>query len=642
MLQVSAPCCLTTIVQRMIPVTRRPRVQRVVVLGTSSSPSSSSPSSSSSSSFSKGVAKNNLKPQAAVKDGVSTPTNLRSLSPSSLFVNRGQMLVERHFSTSPSSQSGETLLADHRCNMITAKPGTKIGFITDIEGSLSFWKRYIKLSKILYRDPDSRTLKLNDGCLLVFGGDMVDRGTGDLRVVQDVLDLKARYPDRVYFILGNRDVNKLRLISELSESALPDGPYWVKEPTGSLNQVDKLQWMLKRTMGCPNTFEFRRFEIAQIQGQSIDSVSDTEVARSFISNLKNYNNNNNNNDNGDDDDSGGDDDRETNRANNHWKLLEKGHIALKINDVLFVHGAVDPSSYGYVPPPLNPEGGAAHSGANGQERGGEYSDKVKVGEWLRDLEAFKQRELEEIDYGRDSKLVWGLQGGYDNPAPGSRLMQYGMGRCPPPNRERTRSVIYNDFLSEGAPKYPNVQMCRDLIRNGVSKIASGHKPHGICTGDTSYSAHVLSAETGELIFEDTPQEPLHVTLHNDSFRSSLGCMLALVIKHIDVIKVIFSVMEDGKATRVEAHGVLHSGDYFYIGDDKTSKCHDWIGRCTKDDWWVKGCVVQRMPRSSRVDDTKGEEEEGGDGVHKWLLTKSTGFKVWNKFLRSSELEKLLS
>ena len=128
----------------------------------------------------------------------------------------------------------------------------------------------------------------------VYGGDTVDKGPGDIRLVRALVSLKKRYPDRVHLLVGNRDLNKLRLLSELSESDMKRDldcipkPFWERDAKSlkeyllevqlntngaagdsgtakSLdecnNRAERLRYMLKHTMGCPETFEFRREEI---------------------------------------------------------------------------------------------------------------------------------------------------------------------------------------------------------------------------------------------------------------------------------------------------------------------------------------------------------------------------------------------
>jgi hypothetical protein len=144
--------------------------------------------------------------------------------------------------------------------------------------------------------------------MLVFGGDVWDQGGSDLYVIRQLLDLQRRYPDRVHFVMGNRDVNKMRVVQELgaaSAAATSNGDhdrdshppnvkqqqtqqqqralpprwcYWLKEgswgdpdedscptndvdddsDTGSKCAADRLRWMLKDTMGSPKAFEHRR------------------------------------------------------------------------------------------------------------------------------------------------------------------------------------------------------------------------------------------------------------------------------------------------------------------------------------------------------------------------------------------------
>ena len=92
--------------------------------------------------------------------------------------------------------------------------------------------------------------------------------------------------------MGNRDINKMRIADELGTNTIVDqndslpkhgGVYWLNNkgaasarsgpPTASVNPTegvvlpsatsasDRLQWMLKRTMGCVDSFELRRCEL---------------------------------------------------------------------------------------------------------------------------------------------------------------------------------------------------------------------------------------------------------------------------------------------------------------------------------------------------------------------------------------------
>lgn len=111
----------------------------------------------------------------------------------------------------------------------------KIGYCTDIEGNYMYWQRYVKLSKVLKET--STGIELNFGCYFVYGGDVCDRGYGDLRILHDLIQLKKRNPERVFLILGNRDLNKMRLLTELQEESFTkEGEtFW----TGKMNQTNE-------------------------------------------------------------------------------------------------------------------------------------------------------------------------------------------------------------------------------------------------------------------------------------------------------------------------------------------------------------------------------------------------------------------
>jgi hypothetical protein len=98
-----------------------------------------------------------------------------------------------------------------------SKPKRNCGFLTDVEGNYEYFERYVEISKVLeWANPEKSSLQLKDGAYFVFGGDSQDKGIGDIRFVKMMLALKEKYPDRVFFIIGNRDANKLLLTTELS------------------------------------------------------------------------------------------------------------------------------------------------------------------------------------------------------------------------------------------------------------------------------------------------------------------------------------------------------------------------------------------------------------------------------------------
>ena len=82
--------------------------------------------------------------------------------------------------------------------------------------------------------------------------------------------------------MGNRDINKMRVVNELGilktddtstaadnvDCTLPhhDGVYWLRgtdntEGNVPTNAADRLKWMLRRTMGSVDAFELRREEL---------------------------------------------------------------------------------------------------------------------------------------------------------------------------------------------------------------------------------------------------------------------------------------------------------------------------------------------------------------------------------------------
>jgi Calcineurin-like phosphoesterase len=171
-----------------------------------------------------------------------------------LIAPKRHLALGRNLSTTLSSAG---LTMQNKSNSTSLNPAANpndplitIGYATDIEGNFDYWSRYIELSKILNRLPTGE-LELHDKCHFVYGGDVVDRGPGDLRVLSDLVGLKKSYPERVHFIMGNRDINKMRIPAELHAASLrfPSKVYWIKsdlaEPNSSENDTvaDRLKWV---------------------------------------------------------------------------------------------------------------------------------------------------------------------------------------------------------------------------------------------------------------------------------------------------------------------------------------------------------------------------------------------------------------
>ena len=118
-------------------------------------------------------------------------------------------------------------------------------YCCDVEGNLQYWENYLSISLVLRRR--NSVLELRDNCHFVFGGDACDRGVGDIRVIRDLAGLLERYPGRVHLIMGNRDINKLRMKFELSEHTLNNSlgnVYWApKVPITGHTPAEKLKWV---------------------------------------------------------------------------------------------------------------------------------------------------------------------------------------------------------------------------------------------------------------------------------------------------------------------------------------------------------------------------------------------------------------
>ena len=127
-----------------------------------------------------------------------------------------------------------------------------------MEGNWDYFVHFVSLSKVLYWEGDDLgvwgpgTLRLRPKGMLVFGGDAPDNGPGDIRFVKILLALKREYWSRVFIVLGNRDISKLRIFAELADGQDAvifesyGGAYWEFQPRRT---PDYLTWFRLQLKG---------------------------------------------------------------------------------------------------------------------------------------------------------------------------------------------------------------------------------------------------------------------------------------------------------------------------------------------------------------------------------------------------------
>lgn len=147
-----------------------------------------------------------------------------------------------------------------------------IAYLTDVEG------RWDKLVSFATGNPHvalvDGELRLGEGVTFVFGGDAIDRGAHGRRFVSLLLAARRRYGERVVLLAGNRDLNKLRLVTELGGRPHPRAP-------ASATRAELLRWTLANTMGAAQAFGFREQELREAGAP----CGDDAVVESYLADL---------------------------------------------------------------------------------------------------------------------------------------------------------------------------------------------------------------------------------------------------------------------------------------------------------------------------------------------------------------------
>jgi hypothetical protein len=346
------------------------------------------------------------------------------------------------------------------------------GYVTDVEGNMDYFNKYVKISKILEWTNDKKNrLRFKKGdSIFVYGGDTQDKGHADIRFVNILLKFKEDYPDRVIFIIGNRDANKLRIPSELFETyknekiflkKYDNYPYWIdsykritlktylKENNYELNIKNRLKYIIESNMGFQDGFEKRRTELSIILKKNISKITDTDVISSFVNSVMPFPEN-----------------IELSNDNYILKYLMKGQIAYIFGEHIFVHGAINEYNIGQIPKNKN------------------KIDDVNI--WVNELNSWFHKELNE--YINNPTV-----GGITKKRKAYNIIDYVI------PKEKNISVVHANNLKNGNGKHINKNVSKILNKYGIKNIITGHKPHGDCplvirdknitaiSADTSYS-----------------------------------------------------------------------------------------------------------------------------------------------------------
>ena len=141
-------------------------------------------------------------------------------------------------------------------------PG-KLLMISDLEGCEPVRRDGKKQSQAMCKDGFFYYLIMfmekNQDNRIAFLGDYFDKGPYVLSTIEHIVNLKNRYKERIYIILGNRDINKLRLLYEVeTHQDIPrEGKGWklwskfYENYQNANNSEDRMITIFDDSMGAP-------------------------------------------------------------------------------------------------------------------------------------------------------------------------------------------------------------------------------------------------------------------------------------------------------------------------------------------------------------------------------------------------------
>ena len=316
--------------------------------------------------------------------------------------------------------------------------------------------------------------------------------------------------------MGNRDLNKLRLAAELAEDDLQRDPasipppHWDPQAPSLLQflekkqqqegktkpliqdlntRVNRLHYLLEHTLGCPNTFRFRRQELALLQNVDESTISDEQVVESFLYEVEDPN-------------------------GSLRQYLECANVAVIIGNTLFCHGAVDCNTMKYVPRP-----DTKFENPIRKPPPGDMIDNVN--DWVDALNIYLKQGLE--DYrcrpywnkdrtSRGGETLMALQ---NRPAVWGRSIVsncYGDGGCITSDHatqirtdpERVAREVDHPLAFEKVSSDPwDATVAQWLLEHKIQRVVVGHKPTADCPAVLSATYHGVEIVSADTSFSDT-------------------------------------------------------------------------------------------------------------------------------------------
>jgi len=414
-------------------------------------------------------------------------------------------------------------------------------YITDVEGNMIFFENYVNISEnIKWASNKKNRLKFkNNYSIFVYGGDTQDKGEYDIRFVKLLLKFKEDYPERVFLIIGNRDANKLRIPSELSEKynnlslflkKYDKYPYWIsnnkritlrnylKNNNYELNTKNRLKYILE-TMGNKDGFEKRRRELSIILKKNINKINDDDVISSFMNSVLPT-------------------PKDVFLSNDNYilKYLMQGQLIYIFGNNIFVHGAINEKNIGKIP---------------------KYKKEIEdINVWAMKLNEWFQNELNK--YIDNPKY-----GGISKKRKAQNIIDYSV-----KGENKDITIMYADNLKNGNGVHVKKIVINKLNKYGIKNIITGHKPHGDCP-------LVIRNKDLILISADTSYSNSKY-LNNNNQEDNRGKAVCEVLLYLN--------------GDIKVHGILaDNSKYEYIinKNNNPNASNNYIGLQLKNKYWVK-------------------------------------------------------